>query len=148
MKCHVRQLSFILAALAFAPAALAGSEIVKCVDPAGHVTLTDQPCGGHATTVRVTPGVPASPAGVLAQDEPEADGELEGFADVAAAGHASRVERHGATPGLLGQANWKPPPAPQSKPLARDVATLKAARLQLLMMDSAAKRQPRLAGLD
>jgi hypothetical protein len=147
MKRHASQLSFILAALACAPAALAGSEIVKCVDRAGHVTLTDQPCGGNAATVHLTQAAPAAPAEVLVQGEPQTDGGVEGFADVAAAGYAGQLERHAASPGLLRQSNWRTPPPPRSKPLAPDVATLKAARLQLQMMDSAAKRQPRLAGL-
>jgi hypothetical protein len=147
MKRQASQLSLILAAFAFAPAALAGSEIVKCVDSVGHVTLTDQPCGGGATTVRLEQLAPATPADVLAQGEPETEAGAESFADVAAGVHAERVEPHGATPRLSRQVNWKSPPSPRSKPLAQDVATLKAARLQLLMMDSAAKRQPRLAGL-
>ena len=44
MKRLASQLSLIIAALAATPAALAGSDILKCVDGAGHVTLTDQPC--------------------------------------------------------------------------------------------------------
>jgi hypothetical protein len=139
MKRHASQLSLILAAIAFAPAALAGSEIVKCIDPAGHVTLTDQPCGSNATAVRLTPA-PGAVAAVAAGTEPE-DGAY------AAGAQPSTVERHVSTPSLLRQANWSTPLAPRSRPLARDVATLKAARQQLLMMDSAAQRQPQLAGL-
>ena len=144
MKRQASQLSLILAAFAFAPAALAGSEIVKCIDAVGHVTLTDQPCSGSSTTVRVTQGpvvVADSVAVGNAVAEPEAEVE------VAAAPRVATVERHTA-PALLRQASWKTPPAPRSRPLARDVATLKAARLQLLMMDSAAKRHPQLAGLN
>jgi hypothetical protein len=147
MKRHASQLSLILAAFAFAPAALAGSEIVKCVDSSGHATLTDQPCGGNATTLRLTPGAPEAPSGVLEQGEPEADADAGRVFEPGAEVGPAPVERHVATRGLLRQPDWKTPPAPGSKPLARDVATLKAARLQLLMMDSAAKRQPRLAGL-
>jgi hypothetical protein len=143
MKRHASQLSLILAAFAFAPAALAGSEIVKCVDQAGHVTLTDQPCEGGAATVRLTQVAPATPAAAPVRGDIEAEAD----ADLATALHASPVERHLGTPALARQSNWKTPPAPRSRPLARDVATLKAARLQLLTMDSAAKRQPRLAGL-
>jgi hypothetical protein len=142
MKRHASQLSLILAAFAFAPAALAGPEVVKCTDPAGHVTLTDQPCESNAATVRLSqvPAVPEAEA-LVVSDEAEAGAEL------AAAAHRFPVERHVAAPGLLRQANWKTPPAPGSRLLARDVATLKQARLQLQMMDSTAKRQPRLAGL-
>ncbi|MFL6674141.1 MAG: DUF4124 domain-containing protein, partial [Massilia sp.] len=61
MKRHALQLSLIAAMLA-APAAWAGSEIVKCVDHVGRVTLTDQPCADAATTVRL-PGGAAAEAG-------------------------------------------------------------------------------------
>jgi hypothetical protein len=145
MKRHASQLSLILAAFAFAPAALAGSEIVKCVDAAGYATLTDQPCAGAATTLHLAQGAPEATADVTVQGEPEADAGP--VFELGAAVRPAPVARHGAAPGLSRQASWKTPPAPSSKPLARDVATLKAARLQLLMMDSAAKRQPRLAGL-
>jgi hypothetical protein len=36
------------------PAALAGNEIVKCIDASGHVTLTDQPCEAGTSTVRLS----------------------------------------------------------------------------------------------
>lgn len=143
MKRQASQLSLILAALAFAPMALAGSEIVKCTDASGHVTLTDQPCGADATSVRLstTPSVAAAEV-VLDETHPAADASEEPVAAPA----ASPIERH-TTHALVRQASWKMSPAPSSRPLSNDVATLKAARLQLLMMDSAAKRQPRLAGL-
>jgi hypothetical protein len=56
MKRPVKMLSMIAAALlasAAVPAALAGNEIVKCVDNSGHVTLTDQPCEAGAATVKL-----------------------------------------------------------------------------------------------
>jgi hypothetical protein len=43
-----------LSALMAAPAALAGNEIVKCVDANGHVTLTDQPCEAGSTMVKLS----------------------------------------------------------------------------------------------
>ncbi|ALK98046.2 hypothetical protein AM586_19495 [Massilia sp. WG5] len=43
-----------LSAAVAAPAAMAGNEIVKCVDASGHVTLTDQPCESGAATVRLS----------------------------------------------------------------------------------------------
>jgi hypothetical protein len=138
MKRQASQLSLILAALAFAPAALAGSEIVKCIDQTGHVTLTDQPCSANAATVQLTQA--SAPNEVAAGSAPEADAETE----LAAVPQVAPIERH-TTPAVLRQASWKTPPAPRSRPLAADVATLKAARLQMLMLDSAAKRQHTLA---
>jgi hypothetical protein len=143
MKRHASQLSLILAALAFAPAAIAGSDIVKCVDQAGHVTLTDQPCSGDAATVQLTrlPAAPAPEASV-AQAEVEDTG-------VAPAAHPPQVERHVAARGFLPVAHtsWKQPAA-RAATLSGDVATLKAARVQQLLLDgSRPSRQPRLAGL-
>jgi hypothetical protein len=61
MKRPVKLLSIIAAAglsaslssFVAAPA-LAGNEIVKCVDSAGHVTLTDQPCDTGSSTVKLS----------------------------------------------------------------------------------------------
>jgi hypothetical protein len=57
MKRPVRLPSLIaaaaLSAAMAAPAAMAGNEIVKCIDANGHVTLTDQPCEGGAATVKL-----------------------------------------------------------------------------------------------
>lgn len=122
MKRHLC-LSILCAALA-APA-FGGADIVKCVDESGRVTLTDQPCDGGAATVRLA-SMPAddSPARVV-QAYPLA------------------VE-HGVLP--------PPPPrrvmAPRvkAKPLTQDVATLKAARANFLLMDTSGKQT--LATLD
>ena len=127
MKRHLC-LSILAAALAApaAPPALAGSEIVKCVDSAGRITLTDQPCDGGATMVRMA----NSPAD-------------EGI---------TRAERY---PLITEQGVLPPPPvqrrqaAPRAKakPMMRDVATLKAARAQFLIGDAGAGRHT-LATLD
>ena len=53
MKRPVHLMSMIAAMVLAAPAAMAGNDIVKCVDGGGHVTLTDQPCGAGASTVRL-----------------------------------------------------------------------------------------------
>lgn len=107
-------LSLVVAALA-APA-LAGGNIVKCVDRAGHITLTDQPCEAGATMVRL--------------------------ASMPAASGAARAEAYplAAEPAVL------PPPRlvqgryvmqrAKPKPLKRDVLTLKEARAQFLLMDA------------
>jgi hypothetical protein len=119
MKTLLCNLCIVAAAAAVAPAASAGSAIVKCVDRSGHVTLTDQPCDSGAATVPVDIGP---------------DGTASG----------SRVEHYPA-PRALPRSASGPRPAPQRMRLARDVATLKAARAQLLLMDAADKPQPSLA---
>lgn len=122
MKRHLC-LSLLCAALA-APA-FAGADIVKCVDASGRVTLTDQPCDGGAATVRL--------ASMPAEDSPAR----------AVQAYPLAVE-HGALP--------PPPPrrvmAPRvkAKPLTQDVATLKAARANFLLMDTSGKQT--LATLD
>ncbi|QNB00532.1 DUF4124 domain-containing protein [Massilia sp. Se16.2.3] len=63
MKRLASQLSLALAALAAAPAALAGSDILKCVDRAGHVTLTDQPCESNARASKLVAASALNSAG-------------------------------------------------------------------------------------
>lgn len=65
MKRPVRLLSMIAAALLAAPAAMAGNDIVKCVDRSGHITLTDQPCDSGSTTVRLDQDSPPPQRHVL-----------------------------------------------------------------------------------
>lgn len=124
MKRPLRQLCLIIAALAAAPVALAGSPILKCIDSSGHVTLTDQPCTDGATTVQMeTEAAPQAAQGPA----------VEHFAKPRA------MPRHGA---------WSHP-APKHMALAHDVAMLKAARVQLLLLDGEARIQhPRLADLN
>lgn len=126
---HLATLSLTLAALAAAPAALAGSEILKCVDGAGNVTLTDQPCESGARATRMTVGAAAAPAPV--QDAYADDG-----AAAAEHPHAASLQRFAATPRMQQQHDWRPRMPPRDRPLARDVATLKAARAQLLLSDA------------
>lgn len=124
-------LSISLAALAAAPAALAGSEILKCVDGAGNVTLTDQPCESGARATRMTAASPAPvqdasmPGASVVESAPEA-GQLQ----------ATPVQRFAASPRMHQQHDWRPRMPQRDRPLARDVATLKAARAQLLLLDS------------
>lgn len=124
MKRPTRQLCLLIAALAAAPAALAGTQIVKCIDSTGHVTLTDQPCTDGAATVTM-----------------DTDAQAQAVQAPAVEHFAARrtLPRHGA---------WSQP-APHRMALARDVATLKAARAQLLLLDGERDAQhPRLAGLN
>ena len=125
MKRHLC-LSILLAAMA-APASLvhAGADIVKCVDGAGRITLTDQPCEPGASTVRLA----SAPAEGITRAEP----------------YPLAVEQ-GALPPPAVQRR-APAPRVKAKPMMRDVATLKAARAQLLLMDAGASKQT-LATLD
>ena len=128
MKRHLC-LSILIAASTLAtPAVFAGSDIVKCVDDGGRVTLTDQPCDGGAATVRLA----STP--VVQADEAE-----------------TRTEVH---PRAAEQATLPPPPVSRRhvpprlkvKPLMRDVATLKEARAQFLLADTGTRH--RFATLD
>ena len=96
--------------------AQAGSTINKCIDGAGRVTLTDQAC--DAGTVSSTVAVP----GIAPDSRPT------GIATV-------RPVR------------WTPAPAASAHAaLAGDMATLKQARVQMLLQDAAPRT--RLALLD
>lgn len=124
MKPYLCQFSLLAAAAAFAPAALAGAEIVKCIDGSGHVTLTDQPCGEGTTMVRMA-------------KMPAAEGEAN------AQPYPLTVERSSVPPPR--PAVRKTPQRDKAKPMQRDVATLKEARAQFLLDDTRTKHT--LAGL-
>lgn len=100
-----------LGALSLSPAQ-AGSTINKCVDGAGRVTLTDQAC--DANTVSSTVAVPG----------------------VAAPGATQVV--YTTTP--VRPVRWAPAPAAAANPhaaLSSDMATMKQARVQMLLQDAA-----------
>jgi hypothetical protein len=101
-----------------APAAMAGNDIVKCIDANGHVTLTDQPCEAGNATVRLASETPAS--GMAA------------------------AQRHVLPATELRHDGWKRPQVVRPAPLSGDVATLKAARRTLMLQEA----RPRLAGLN
>lgn len=105
-------------AVAIAPAH-AGGAINKCIDGAGRITLTDQMCDAH--TVRSSIAVPAT-----------ADEAIPDNAPLAIAPDA-----RSATP-MLRQARWVPAvsPTPHAA-LAGDMATLKQARIQMMLQDAA-----------
>jgi len=128
MKRLASQLSLIIAALAATPAALAGSEILKCVDGAGHVTLTDQPCESGARATRLmanaAPGSAMEPSGAV---------------------QPVSVQRYEAPPAMVEQQSWRPRVPQRDRPLARDVATLKAARAQMMLIDADRPSRPTLA---
>lgn len=123
MKRHLC-LSILVSALA-APGAYAGSDIVKCVDGAGRVTLTDQACDNGATMVRLA-NTPADEGITRAEPRPLA-------AEQGTLPPAPVLRRQAA-------------PRAKAKPMMRDVATLKAARAQFLVLDAAPRQ--RFATLD
>lgn len=136
MKRPYKLLSMIaaaaLSAAMAAPAAMAGNEIVKCVDTAGHVTLTDQPCEAGAATVRLSSDTQPS------QQQPQQQ-PLQ-----LAPQQPQQAQRHVLPPAELRQAAWKRPQVVRPAPLSRDVATLKAARRMMMLQET----RPRLAGLN
>ena len=139
MKRLASQLSLMLAALAAAPAALAGTEILKCVDRAGNVTLTDQPCEGAARMTRMTLGPTSESASYGGSGSTSATASGSG-----AEPQAAPLQRYAATPAMHRQQDWRPRMPARDRPLARDVATLKAARAQMMLLD-ADRQQPQLA---
>lgn len=128
---RLASLSLVLAAIAAPPAALAGSDILKCVDGAGNVTLTDQPCESGSRATRMVVGSPAAPAPVQDASLAAAD-----TAPAAEQPQATAVQRFAASPRMQQQHDWRPRMPQRDRPLARDVATLKAARAQLLLSDA------------
>jgi hypothetical protein len=110
MKRHICQLCLLAATMMAAPVAFSETSIVKCIDDAGRVTLTDRACETGATTVRMA-------------GEPANDG-------VTRASQRIHV----------------PVTRVASRPLASDIATLKAARAQFVLSD--VRSTPALAGLD
>jgi hypothetical protein len=123
-----------LASMCVATTAFAGSEIIKCIDAAEHVTLTDQACDSASV---------AAPVEAMASETAMAD---EAPAPVIAP-KTGTVERVVVARSALPRAA-KGPVARSS--LALDVAMLKVARLNLQVSDhaAAAMRQQRLARLD
>lgn len=116
--------TLFLAGMVAASAAFAGADVNKCVAPTGHVTLTDEVCPDGTDTVKLVNGM-AEGSGITA---------------------APTVERYSARLPARPLALARTTP---SRGLALDVATLKAARANLHVFDSASQalRSQRLAGL-
>ncbi len=135
-----RSMSLLIAALLAAPAAMAGNDIVKCVDTAGHVTFTDQPCPAGAS---------ATP---LAQDGAAAYGGSGSAGNTGSSGpdgasapaSAPAPQRYVLPPADMRHAAWRQGAAARPAVLSRDIATLKEARRMQLLQD--APRQ-HLAGI-
>ena len=125
-----RQLSICLLAAAAiaAPSAYSDTVIVKCIDGAGRVTLTDRPCEAGMATVR-TASMPSN----------------EGVTRLAPYPLAARADV--LPPARMLQRRAEPMPRVKAEPLASDVATLKAARAQFLVGDVGSSKET-LAGLE
>jgi len=96
-------------------AAQAGGAINKCIDGAGRITLTDQAC--DAGTVSSSVAVPGSDDGT-----------------------AASMPVASPRPVPLRQTRWAPgalPAAAPHAPLAGDMATMKQARVQMMLQDAA-----------
>lgn len=128
MHCKAIRHTIFAAGMMFVSSTFAGTEINKCTDSAGHVTLTDQPCNAEATQVALTAAAPApaeAVAEVAAQDAPPA-----------ATGGTVRYQLTNLPPSTkLRPAPYTQVQAP-GRSLARDVATLKEARRTLMLLDS------------
>ncbi|WP_313705170.1 DUF4124 domain-containing protein [Massilia sp.] len=142
MKRLASQLCLMLAAVAAASAALAGTEVLKCVDNAGRVTLTDQPCEGAARVTRMSFGASSESTSQGGTGNTSATASGPGMEP-----QAAPLQRYAATPRMQQQHGWRPRLPARDRPLARDVATLKAARAQLLLLDADRQQQPQLATL-
>ena len=139
MNRQIFRSSIFIAAMFAASAAFAGGDIVKCVDQAGKVTLTENQCSEGVQTVLVAGEAPAVAAGAAAAD-----------ATLAVAPVARRaIQRVAYTPAVLQHDSWTAPKS-AGRPLARDIETLKAARLSMRALDEASStvRHQRLAGLN
>lgn len=144
MNHHTVRATMFVAAMLAASASFAGADIVKCVDKDGHVTLTDSQCGEGEGEVIVAGAAeaPAADADVIAAPATPAT-------PAAPAVRRLTAERSALPPASLRQSSWSAP-RPASRQLARDVETLKAARLSMQVLDqtSAAMKHQRLAGLN
>lgn len=101
-------------------AAHAGGAINKCIDAAGRITLTDQAC--DAQTVSSSVAVPGT-----------GDGSASTSTSTSQVATTQRVLP-------LRQVRWAPAAAPTfapHAPLAGDMATMKQARIQMMLQDAA-----------
>lgn len=131
---HALKHAIVILGLFGASSTFAGSEIVKCVDADGKVTLTDAACPASAQVVALVAG-----------DSDDGNGNN---GDAAAAPDAApTVDRY--YPAYVPPRRQLPVVKRQSASgsLARDVATLQVARSNLRLLDSAAQaaRNQRIA---
>jgi hypothetical protein len=147
MKRHTIRTSMFVTAMLAASAAFAGADIVKCVGQDGRVTLTDSHCSEGVEKVIVAAAA-ETPA---AAEDTSAAADVAAVADSPAVSPVRRVtvQRMVLPPSELRQSAWAAP-RPASRPLARDVETLKAARMSMQVLDQAAAtmKHQRIAGIN
>lgn len=116
--------ALFLTGMVLTASAYAGTGINKCVGGSGQVTLTDEPCASGEQTVPVGSPATSADARVIS---------VERFASSPMPVHYASVLKS----------------APPARGLSLDVATLKAARENMHLLDSAAQsmKSQRLAGL-
>lgn len=128
MKPFLSLPGLLAAVLLAAPVAAGAADILKCVDAAGHVTLTDRPCEPGSTTQR------------LDRDDSQAYGGSGSAGATGSSGPdlpaAAAPQRYVLPAADLRHEAWRRPAAGRSSPLARDIATLKEARRMQLMQDT------------
>ena len=147
MKRHICHLALLAVTTMAAPVAFSETSIVKCVDDAGRVTLTDRPCEAGATTVRMA-GEPANDGVTRVHAHP-----LAAEANVLPLPRVSQRESQRESQSMSQRASPRisqrihvPMTRVAARPLASDIATLKAARAQFMLSD--VRSTPALARLD
>jgi hypothetical protein len=147
MKRRVCTTSILLAALAAAPAVWAGPEIVKCVAPSGHITLTDQPCPAGSTVTHLESSAQGVYRSSGASGSSGSAGATGSGSDSDSDAGAAPVLEHYQAPHALPRAPARAPAGKKAEPrkvsMTRDIATLKEARAQWLLQDAGTR--PRLA---
>lgn len=140
MKLSTICRTLFLASLLVGAAALADPELRRCVDPAGHVTVTDEPCL-QDEAVAAPQSVPAEAVDVAPPTSAAAD-------PVRVNKPAPRQRAQLDPAAAARQSEWAKNGAAQR--FSPDAETLKAARLNLQMRDavSLAQRRQRLAGIN
>jgi hypothetical protein len=140
MKLSTTCRTLFLASLLVGTAALADPELRRCIDPVGHVTLTDEPCL-QDDSVAPPKSDSAEAADVAASTNPAAD-------PVKANKPVPRQRAQLAPAAAARQSEWAKNATAHRFSL--DAETLKAARLNLQMRDdvSLAQRRQRLAGIN
>lgn len=140
MKLSTICRTLFLAGLLVGTAALADPELRRCTDPAGHVTLTDEPCLQDAPVA-----APQSESAEAADAAPPTSAA----ADPVKVNKPAPRQRAQVDPAAAArQSEWAKNAAAHRFSL--DAETLKAARLNLQMRDdvSLAQRRQRLAGIN
>lgn len=137
--------TIFISAFMLSASAHAGNDIVKCVDRAGRITLTDEACPDNAQVVSVL--ATASSAGAIINSAVAISAD--GAYSPATAPRATRIERYTLARLPVVRHDMPLKRTPIAAGLNRDVMTLKAARLTMRMLDTTAQaaRSQRIAGL-